>query len=292
VPIDPNALGTRSEARTRSWDSKDALLYAVGVGAGQEPTDSAELPFVTENSNGVDQLVLPTMAVVLPDVTGAFANIGSFNPAMLVHGEERVTWHHPIPVAGTVSTVAEITAIWDKGKGAVIEVTGRCELVDDPTGTGGGSGPLFDVVMSVFIRGEGDFGGERGPSGPRNAPPERDPDHRVRLTTRPEQALVYRLSGDRNPLHSDPTFAALAGFDRPILHGLCTYGFTGRALLGALCGHDPARMRSMEGRFSAPVFPGEELTVEIWDGGDGSATYRTLGEDGRVVIDSGAVGVA
>jgi acyl dehydratase len=290
VPIDPNALGTCSEPRTRSWNSRDALLYAVGVGAGQDPLDRSELPFATENSNGVDQLVLPTMAVVLPDVTGAFANIGSFNPAMLVHGEERVTWHRPIPVAGTVSTVAEITAIWDKGKGAVIEVTGRCELVDDPTGTGGGDGPLFDVVMSVFIRGEGGFGGDRGPSGPRNAPPERDPDHLVRLTTRPEQALVYRLSGDRNPLHSDPTFAALAGFDRPILHGLCTYGFTGRALLGSLCGHDPARMRSMEGRFSAPVFPGEELTVEIWDAGDGSATYRTLGADGRVVIDSGAVG--
>jgi acyl dehydratase len=109
------------------------------------------------------------------------------------------------------------------------------------------------------------------------------------MTTRPEQALIYRLSGDRNPLHSDPSFAALAGFDRPILHGLCTYGFTGRALLRELCDADPARFRSMEGRFSSPVVPGEELTVEMWRTGDGSAVFRTLGGDGRVVIDSGAV---
>jgi acyl dehydratase len=142
--------------------------------------------------------------------------------------------------------------------------------------------------MSAFIRGEGGWGGERGPSGPRNVPPSAEPDEVVTLATRPEQALVYRLSGDRNPLHSDPSFAALAGFDRPILHGLCTYGFTGRALLHRCCGSDPSRLRSMEGRFSAPVFPGEELRVELWRTGEGAATFRTLGGDGRVVIDAGA----
>lgn len=282
MPINPDAVGTKGAAAESSWTSKDGLLYAVGVGAGQDPLDRADLPFTTENSADVTQRILPTFAVVLPNIAGAFGSIGTFNPAMLVHGEERIVLHREIPVEGTVSTVAEISAIWDKGKGAVVEVTSRSNLVADGE-------PLFDVVMSAFIRGEGGWGGERGPSGPRNAPPEADPDVRVTLTTRPEQALVYRLSGDRNPLHSDPSFAALAGFDRPILHGLCTYGFTGRALLRELCDADPARFRSMEGRFSSPVMPGEDLTVEIWRTGDGEAVFRTLGGDGRVVIDSGGV---
>jgi acyl dehydratase len=282
MPINPDAVGTTSAPAETSWTSKDGLLYAVGVGAGQDPLDRADLPFVTENSMDVTQRILPTFAVVLPNVAGAFGSIGSFNPAMLVHGEERIVLHREIPVEGTVSTVAEITAIWDKGSGAVVEVTSRSTLVAD-------GAPLFDVVMAAFIRGEGGWGGDRGPSGPRNVPPESAPDARVTMTTRPEQALIYRLSGDRNPLHSDPSFAALAGFDRPILHGLCTYGFTGRALLRELCDADPARFRSMEGRFSSPVVPGEELTVEMWRTGDGSAVFRTLGGDGRVVIDSGAV---
>jgi acyl dehydratase len=282
MPINPDAVGTKGDPAETSWSSKDGLLYAVGVGAGQDPLDRADLPFVSENSVDVTQRILPTMVVTLPNIGGAFASIGSFNPAMLVHGEERIVLHGEVPVAGTVSTVAEITAIWDKGKGAVVEVTSRSTLVD--TGE-----PLFDVVMSAFIRGEGGWGGERGPSGPQNVPPEREPDHRVELTTRPEQALVYRLSGDRNPLHSDPSFAAMAGFDRPILHGLCTYGFTGRALLRELCDSDPARFRSMAGRFSSPVMPGEALTVEIWRTGDGEAVYRTSASGDRVVLDAGLV---
>jgi acyl dehydratase len=282
MPINPEAVGTRTEPTESSWRSKDGLLYAVGVGAGQDPLSEAERPFFSENSIDVDQRILPTMVVTLPNVSGAFGSIGSFNPAMLVHGEERIVLHGEVPVEGTVSTVTEITAIWDKGKGAVIELTSTSTLV-------GESEPLFDVVMSAFIRGEGGWGGDRGPSGPRNEAPEGDPDATVTYPTRPEQALVYRLSGDRNPLHSDPSFAALAGFDRPILHGLCTYGFTGRALLHELCGSDPARFRSMEGRFSSPVMPGEELTVQVWRTGDGQAVYRTLASGDRVVLDSGAV---
>ena len=141
--------------------------------------------------------------------------------------------------------------------------------------------------MSAFIRGEGGWGGERGPSGPTNVVPDRTPDHSVSSVTRPEQALIYRLSGDRNPLHSDPSFAQLAGFDRPILHGLCTYGFAGRALLHRLCDGDPARFGSIEGRFSSPVFPGEELTTEIWRPGDGQAVFRVLASGDRVVFDAG-----
>lgn len=280
MPINPDAVGTRGAPTRRRWDQKDSLLYAVGVGAGQQPTSPAELPFVTENSMNVTPRALPTMAVVLADVSGAFADIGSFNPAMLVHGEQRVVCHSELPVAGELESTSEITAIWDKGKGAVIEVTAHAVSVADGT-------PLFDLVMSAFIRGEGGFGGERGPSGPRNEVPERAPDHSVTMTTRPEQALLYRLSGDRNPLHSDPSFATLAGFDRPILHGLCTYGFAGRALLGVLCDGDPARFGSIEGRFSSPVFPGEELTTEIWRIDDGAVVFRVLASGDRVVIDSG-----
>lgn len=280
MPINPDAVGSTSEPTEASWTSKDSLLYSVGVGAGQQPVDPSELPFVTENSMDVTQRVLPTMAVVLCDVSGAFGRIGSFNPAMLVHGEQRVVSHRELPVAGALVSTAEITAIWDKGKGAVIEVTAAA--LDRDSGE-----PLFDLVMSAFIRGEGDFGGERGPSGPTNVAPDREPDHTVTYSTRPEQALVYRLSGDRNPLHSDPSFAAFAGFDRPILHGLCTYGFTGRALLHQLCDSDPSRFGSIDGRFSSPVFPGEDVTVEIWRTGEGTAVHRTLGGDGRVVIDSG-----
>ena len=182
MPINPDAVGTTGDPAETSWSSKDGLLYAVGVGAGQDPLDRADLPFVSENSVDVTQRILPTMVVTLPNIGGAFASIGSFNPAMLVHGEERIVLHGEVPVAGTVSTVAEITAIWDKGKGAVVEVTSRSTLVD--TGE-----PLFDVVMSAFIRGEGGWGGERGPSGPQNVPPDREPDHRVELTTRPGAGL-------------------------------------------------------------------------------------------------------
>jgi acyl dehydratase len=175
--------------------------------------------------------------------------------------------------------VGEIVGIYDKGKGAVIV----SESVSTDVATGQ---KLFTNRSSVFIRGEGDFGGERGPSGPQNVPPEREPDRSLTFQTRSDQALIYRLSGDRNPLHSDPAFAAMGGFDRPILHGLCTYGFTGRGLLHALCEGDPARFRSMEGRFSSPVFPGEALTINMWVDGD-AAVFQTTGGDGRVVLDAG-----
>ncbi|MET0901654.1 MAG: MaoC family dehydratase, partial [Acidimicrobiales bacterium] len=211
---------------------------------------------------------------------GAFGAIGSFNPAMLVHGEEGITLHREIPVEGELEAVSEITGIFDKGKGAVVVTESKATLVD--TGE-----PLFDTRMSAYIRGEGGWGGDRGPSGNPNEAPDRDPDHSIELQTRTDQALIYRLSGDRNPLHNDPSFAAMGGFDRPILHGLCTYGFTGRGLLHALCGSDPARFKGMDARFSSPVMPGEALTVKAWEMGDGAAVFQTCGEDGRVVIDAG-----
>ncbi len=277
MPINPEAVGSKGDPVEHSWTEKDVMLYALGVGA-----DTNELQFTTENTTDTPLRVLPTMAVVLGVGSfGVMGKIGTFNPAMLVHGEQAIELYDEIPTAGTVSTVGEVTGIWDKGKGAVVVL----ESLSTDTSTGK---PLFKTRMSAFIRGEGGWGGDRGPSGPTNVPPERAPDHEVSYRTRTDQALIYRLSGDRNPLHSDPAFAAMGGFDRPILHGLCTHGFTGRALLHALCDGDPARFRSMEGRFSSPVFPGEALTVKMWRDGS-SAVYQTYGEDGRVVIDAGRV---
>jgi acyl dehydratase len=145
---------------------------------------------------------------------------------------------------------------------------------------------MFTNRASVFIRGEGGWGGQRGPSG-KAEPPARDPDHKLTYSTRPDQALLYRLSGDRNPLHSDPKFAAMAGFPKPILHGLCSYGFTGRALLHTLCDSDPDRFLSMSGRFSKPVFPGDDLTIALWALDDGEAFFQTSTQSGEVVIDAG-----
>jgi acyl dehydratase len=281
MPINPDAVGSKSEPTRRRWDSKDSLIYALGVGAGAaDPLQ--ELEFTTENTRDKPQRALPTMAVVLGPLGGGWDKIGSFNPAMLVHGEQGITLHREIPVEGELEAVSEIVGIYDKGKGAVVVTESHATLVDS-------GDPLFSNRMSAFIRGEGGWGGDRGPAGGQNQAPERAPDITVTVQTRTDQTLIYRLSGDRNPLHSDPAFAAMGGFDRPILHGLCTYGFTGRALLHELCGSDPSRFKGMDARFSSPVMPGEALTVKAWNVGDGSAVFQTCGDDGRVVIDNGRV---
>jgi acyl dehydratase len=282
MPINPEAVGTRSEPARRAWSSKDALIYALGVGAGAaDPL--AELEFTTENTNDTPQRALPTIAVVLGPLGGAFGAIGSFNPAMLVHGEQGITLHREIPVEGELEAVSEITGIYDKGKGAVVVTESKATLVDSGE-------PLFDTRMSAFIRGEGGWGGDRGPSGTPNAAPERDPDHSVVVQTRHDQALVYRLSGDRNPLHSDPSFAAMGGFDRPILHGLATFGVAGRAVLSALCGNQSARLKRLDARFASPVFPGETIRTEIWREGAGRAAYRaSVVERDLVVLNNGYV---
>jgi acyl dehydratase len=287
MPIDPTAVGAEAGPVVRSWTSKDALLYAVGVGAGAIDPFAEELEFTTENSHEVTQRVLPTMAVVLGFGGGAIARAGELDWGKLLHGSQGVTLHREIPADGEIAVTDRITGIWDKGEGrnAIIETEASAELE--------GSGePLFTTRASLVIRGSGGFGGEPGETAPAVQAPERDPDDSVTYPTRPDQALTYRLSGDRNPLHSDPWFATeLAGFPKPILHGLCTYGFTGRALLHTLCASDPARFRSMDSRFSSPVFPGDTLTVRMWRDGDGRAIYQTVAQVGtaeeRVVIDNG-----
>jgi acyl dehydratase len=282
MALNHSLVGVPGEPAERSWDSKDALLYAVGVGAGLgDPL--TELEFTTENSEGIEQKVLPTYAVLIAQGRTS-GSLGDFDRAMLVHAEQAIELHRPLPVAGTVRTTSTVTGIYDKGSGALV-VTENV-AVDAATGE-----PLATTRSSAFIRGEGGFGGQRGTDAAWDRP-DREPDHQVTYQTRPEQALVYRLSGDRNPLHVDPKFAARGGFDRPILHGLCTYGVTGRALLHVLCDSDPARFRSMSGRFSRPVWPGESLTISVWrqDGSD-TALFQTTKDDGTVVIDRGRLQV-
>ncbi|MYD42521.1 MAG: enoyl-CoA hydratase [Gammaproteobacteria bacterium] len=273
MPINPDAVGETGGPVSRRWNSTDALLYAVGVGAGTD-----ELEFTTENTADVPQRVLPTFAVIIGGGGAPMNKIGDFNRALMVHGFMGIELYDEIPPDGEIESSGTISGIYDKGSAAVVETTSTG--VNKATGK-----PLLKTVSQLFLRGEGGWGGDRG-SAAKIAYPDSEPTHAVTLKTREDQALTYRLSGDRNPLHSDPKFAAMGGFDKPILHGLCTYGFTGRALLSALCNGDPARFRAMAGRFSQPVIPGDELTVSIWQNGN-DAVFKTTNQHGDVVLDQG-----
>lgn len=280
MAIDPSAVGSTSPSRERSWDSKDCLLYALGVGAGMDDPTGAELEFTTENSDGIAQRVLPTMAVVLQAGGLDIGALGTPDLTKMLHGSQGITLHREIPTGGRLRTTGSITGIWDKGAAAVVDMQSETVLAD--TGEA-----LFTSRSSLFFRGEGGWGGDRGPSADKQGAPDRAPDAEITYTTRTDQALLYRLNGDRNPLHSDPSFAARGGFPKPILHGLCTYGFTGRGLLHGLCGGDPGRFRSMDARFASPVFPGEALTVRMWRTGDGEAFFQTHAGGDRLVLDGG-----
>lgn len=275
MPLDLDAVGRELPATRASWNSKDALLYALGVGAGVD-----ELPFTTENTGGLPQRVYPTFALVVGATLESMPDIGTFDLAKLVHAEQRLTAHRPLAVEGEVEIRKRVEGIYDKGKAALVATTS--EAYD----TSGG-GPVFSTYSSSYIVGEGGWGGARGPSGPPNEAPARRPDESVTATTSRDQALLYRLSGDRNRLHSDPGFATSAGFPRPILHGLCTFGIAGRVLLHAWCDADVERFEHIEGRFTAPVYPGDTLTVNIWGIDESTAVFRVVGEDGVVVIDRG-----
>lgn len=252
MTLNLDAVGTQADGGFAEWSSTDAILYALGVGAGaQDPL--SELAYTTENSSGVAQRVLPTFAVVLGGDRAV--DLGDFSMTQVLHAEQSVTLHADLPPEGRLRRTNRVIEMLDKGTDALVTFGAR--FTDPET-----DATVAETTSTIFVRGEGGFGGPRGTSTPWTAPP-RDPDVVVRDVTRRDQALLYRLSGDRNPLHSDPVFAARAGFDTPILHGLCGYGFTGRALLSVV-DDDPSRFGSMSARFASPVLPGAELEVRIW----------------------------
>ena len=274
--------------RLRNWEladvehaygRTDTILYALGVGLGADPLDARQLRFVYEE----DLLALPTMAVVLgaPGFWLKEQDTG-VDWVRVLHGEQGLVLHRPLPPEGTAIGRTRVTGILDKGadKGALIY--SEKILIDKASGE-----TVATTTSTTFARGDGGFGGPTGPS-PRPHPiPERSPDLACDLPTVPQAALIYRLSGDRNPLHADPEVARAAGFKAPILHGLCTLGAAGHALLKSCCDYDPARFRSLKLRFSAPVYPGETIRTEMWrDGAIVSFRSRVVERD-VVVLDNG-----
>lgn len=269
-PISSDLIGLEFPVSTQTWSAKDTMLYALGVGG--RPAD--DLDFIYE---GRGPKVLPTFAVI-PGSTALSGLMSAVEMRleMLLHGEQSIELFRPLPPQANVQVSGKITEVWDKGKAAVLAVESLAR--DD-------EGDLFKTRATLFVRGAGGFGGDRGPSGGgMNAPPDRDPDIVVCRESRPEQGAIYRLSGDRNPIHIDPDFAKLGGFDKPFMHGLCTYGFVGREILRELCGDDPAAFRSFEGRFADRVFYGDTIITKIWRSGEGEAIVQGETGDGRVVI--------
>ncbi|MGW8984948.1 MaoC/PaaZ C-terminal domain-containing protein [Streptomyces parvus] len=255
MPIDVSAALAAEPRRAEiGWHHKDVQLYHLGLGAGTPATDPDELRYTLESR----LQVLPSFATVAGAGTAAFGGMGApgidVDLAAVLHGGQTVRVHRPIPVTGRAVQTSKVAAVYDKGKAAVIVL--RTEASDD-------DGPLWTNDAQIFVRGEGGFGGERGPSD-RLTVPERAPDRTVERPVREDQALLYRLSGDWNPLHADPAFAKLAGFDRPILHGLCTYGMTLKAVTDTLLDGDVSRITAYRTRFAGVVFPGETLRVRMW----------------------------
>ncbi|MDR7085037.1 acyl dehydratase [Arthrobacter ginsengisoli] len=275
MALNLQSVGRENGPHTLQWTERDTLLYAVSVGAGQDPV--SELSMTTENSDGLPQRVLPSFGVVMGQQV-LRPDIGDFDRSKLVHAEQHFELHRPLTATGAASVTAKVSAIHDKGSGALVWT----ETTSMDAGTGE---PLLTARSASFIRGEGNFGGERGTAVTWEAPQSK-PDYELLMPTRPEQALLYRLNGDRNPLHSDPKFAAQGGFDLPILHGMCTFGFSCRALVATVADGDSRRLTSMGGRFSSPVWPGDALTVHIWKDNE-DVLFRTLRSDGTVVIDHG-----
>lgn len=256
MPLDPERLLAHPIPEVRqTLARKDAMLYALSVGVGQDPMDDWQRRFVFEK----DLVALPTMAVVLgyPGFWLGDRATG-VNAAKVLHGEQAITLHRPLPVEGVVVGRTRITGLVDRGaeKGAILY---SARDLTDGEGT-----PLATLESTSVLRGDGGFGGPSGPVKQPHPIPERPHDAALTLATRPEQALLYRLNGDYNPLHADPAVAARGGFPRPILHGLCTLGVVGHALLRLACGGEPSRLRHLAVRFSAPVFPGETIETRVW----------------------------
>lgn len=275
MAIDPSALLRHPIPDVeQTLGARDAILYALSVGLGQDPLDTRQLDFVDQHR---DLRALPFMAVVLthPGFWARDPRTG-IDAVRVVHGEQRMVLHSPLPIGAALTGRTRVTGVADKGAGRGALMFSEKEV------TGPGGVLLATTTSTSFLRGDGGCGNAGDPPPAPLAPvPETMPDHVLDLPTRPEQALLYRLNGDDNPLHADPAFAAAAGFPRPILHGLCTLGVAAHALLRVLGGYDPARFRSLGLRFSSPVYPGETIRTEIW--GNGAFQARVVERDVLVI---------
>jgi acyl dehydratase len=276
-------------ARLKAWPfqdvvhrytAKDTILYALGLGLGADPTDPDQLRFVYEDG----LRALPTLPVVLgyPGMWIRSPGTG-VDWKQVLHGEQGLVIHRPLPAEGEVIGRTRIEEIVDKGQGRGALIYTTRDVFDRGTGD-----LLCSLSSTTFCRADGGFGGPQGPVRPVREIPDRAPDLTCELATSPRAALIYRLSGDYNPLHIDPDVAAAAGFPRPILHGLATFGVAGHALLKTLCGYDPGKLRRMEVRFSAVAYPGDTMRTEIWRTGDGRAAFRcrVVGRE-AVVLNNG-----
>ncbi len=265
----PDILNERTAARTFSYGDKDVMLYALGIGLGADPMDEKELAFVYEKG----LKIVPTAATVLAAANNRPAEghaapqpppghrRSQMNFLMMVHGEQKVELHRPLPTTGTFTVEGRTVGAWDKGEGKGAVVVNESVWTDEK------GEKVATLTMSGFYRGDGGFGGPTQGQPEPHATPTRAAEVSVDIATRPDQALIYRLNGDRNPLHSDPESAKRSGFPRPILHGLCTYGITCRAVLQHVLGYDAEQILSHQVRFSAPVFPGDVITVDLWKDG-------------------------
>jgi acyl dehydratase len=254
-------MALRNIGQKYSWTDREVMLYAVGIGMGADPMDEKELSFVNEGYYTPRELkVVPTYASVA--AWGSGPGHIDVNRVMVVDGERDITFHKPMPVKADITADSRVLGVFDKGKdkGAVIR---RETVLRDEGGE-----PLATLVASQFARGDGGFGGPSEGQPEPHKIPDRKPDMTVDISTRPDQALLYRLCGDRNPLHSDPEFAKRGGFDRPILHGMCTYGLSCRAVLQTYADYDPNAFKRHAVRFSSPVFPGETVSFDLWKDGN------------------------
>jgi len=270
-------MSLTSEGERFSYGDRETMLYALGVGMGRDPLAAKELPYVYEK----DLKTVPTMATVIAWGAGPLRDSG-INYLMVVHGEQKLTLHRPLPAAADIVADSRVVGAWDKGadKGAVIVTETDIRLADTDD-------KLCTLTSTTFARGDGGFGGPTDGAPKPHALPDRAPDETIEVDTRADQALLYRLSGDRNPLHADPEFATAAGFPAPILHGLCTYGTCCRAILGSVADYDHTAISGFDVRFSSPVFPGETILVDVWKDGPIASFRARLKERDVVVINNG-----
>jgi acyl dehydratase len=279
MPINYDELmQAKSTGIQSKYSDRETMLYALGIGFMRDPMNTDELPFCYENG----LKTVPTMATVIGWGQGGTMARSGINYLMVVHGEQRLTMHKPLPSAAEVLSDERVLGVFDKGKdkGAVI-VTERV-MREKASGD-----KLCTLVSTTFARGDGGFGGPKDGAPEPHQLPTRAPDHTHACDTRADQAFIYALSGDRNPLHRDPNVAKMAGFPRPILHGLCTYGTACRAVISTICKYDPTKITGFDVRFSAPVFPGETIVTEMWVDGQIVSFRCKLTERDVVVINNG-----